>query len=399
VPDASLSPARRATFGAVTLALGLILGLGVLEVGARAVIAWRKTAAQRTPERLHLLQPNPHGTGSYRLKPDLDLTTRVGGREVRIRTNSHGMPWREVAVERSDARRRIAFLGDSFTFGCWADSWERAFPAVFEANISRRLWEVMSFGVGGYGLADEELLLHEEVARFGVDYVVVAMFNGNDLRDTWLGIDKEKLVDGTAELDPEVLRAKVPASELVRDTTNSQPCAPGPLRRLFERSAAFQLAAPLVGLENQCLDFAVNRHFTMYSYWSQYPYPPAAQRARDETLATLARIDAFLLERGSRLAIATIPTREQVHARRDSGPGFDIAFPQAFVRVFARERGIPYLDLLPTLREHVIATNERLYVAGDTHLNGRGHELVGERMAEWFRCCVKNQPRQEPPGS
>jgi lysophospholipase L1-like esterase len=395
VPDAPLSPARRAAFGAVTAALGLSLGLGVLEIGARAVIGWRKAAAQRPPERLHLFQANPHGTGSYRLKPDLDLEVRVGAREVRIRTNSHGMPWREVEIERSDGRRRIAFLGDSFTFGCWADSWEQAFPAVFEANISRRLWEVMSFGVGGYGLADQELLLHEEVARFGPDYVIVAMFNGNDLRDTWLGLDKERLVDGTAELDPEVLRAKVPASELVQDTTNSQPCTPGPLRQLLDRSAAFQLAAPLLGFENQCLDFAANGKFTIYSYWSQHPYPPAALRARDATLKTLERIDAFLLERGSRLAIATIPTREQVHARQDSGPGYDIALPQAWIRVFARERGIPYLDLLPALREHVLETNERLFVTGDTHLNDRGHELAGRRMAEWFRCCVKNQPRPD----
>lgn len=384
-------------YAAIALAFGTLLGLVVLEVGARIAIGWRK-AAREPPERLDLLEPNPHGTGSYRLKPNLDLVTRVGAREVRIRTNSHGMPWREVSLE-GDGRRRIAVLGDSFTFGCWADSWEHAFPAVFESNISRRLWEVMSFGVGGYGLADEELLLREEVVRFGVDYVVIAIFNGNDLRDTWLGLDKERLVGGTAELDPEVVRARVPASELVQDTTASNPCTPGPLRRLLGRSAAFQLAAPLFRLENQCLEFAPNRKFTMYSYWSQHPYPPTARAARDLTLETLERIDAFLLERGARLALVTIPTREQVHARRASGPGYDTALPQAWIRVFARERGIPFLDLLPDLREHVLLTNERIYVAGDTHLNDRGHELAGLRMAEWFRCCVKNhsRPEADPP--
>ena len=132
----------------------------------------------------------------------------MGGREVQIRTNSHGMPWREVSLERRDRRRRIAFLGDSFTFGCWADSWEQAFPAVFETSVSRQRFEVKSFGVGGYGLADMELLLHEEVVRFGVDYVVIALFNGNDLRDTWLGVNKERLVHGTVELDDAVVRAR-----------------------------------------------------------------------------------------------------------------------------------------------------------------------------------------------
>ena len=114
-----------------------------------------------------------------------------------------------------------------------------------------------------------------------------------DLRDTWLGINKERLVDGTAELDDAVVRARVPASELDEDDTIPKPCPTGPGRRLLERSAAFSLAAPLFGWENRCVDFAVNHNFTMYSYWSQYPYPPAALAARNLTLETLARIEAF----------------------------------------------------------------------------------------------------------
>ncbi len=391
--DDALPACRRKVFAAVTVALGAFLSLAVLEGGAHAFLAWRAREAQQPTERLDLLRPNPHGTGSYRLKPNLNLTARVGGRKVQIRTNNHGMPWREVSLERRDGRRRIAFLGDSFTFGCWADSWEQAFPGVFETSVSRQRFEVMSFGVGGYGLADVELLLHEEVVRFGVDYVVISLFNGNDLRDTWLGINKERLVDGTAELDDAVVRARVPASELDEDDTITKPCPTGPGRRLLERSAAFSLAAPLFGWENRCVDFAVNHNFTMYSYWSQYPYPPAALAARNLTLETLARIEAFLLKRGARLAVATIPTRQQVHARHASGPGYDIAFPQAWIQVFARERGIPFLNLLPPLREHARGGGKHLYLTGDTHLNNRGHELVGRLMADWFRCCVNNQPR------
>ena len=186
----------------------------------------------------------------------------------------------------------------------------------------------------------------------------------------------------------------VPASELEEDDTIPTPCSPGLWRRLLERSAAFSLAAPLFGWENRCVDFAVNRNFTMYSYWSQHPYPPAALSARDVTLETLARIDAFLLECGARLAVATIPTRQQVHARHTSGPSYDTAFPQSWIQVFAREHGIPFLDLLPPLREHARGDGRRLYLAGDTHPNNSGHELVGQLMADWFRYCVEDQPRR-----
>ena len=121
------------------------------------------------PEKLSLFEPNPEGTGSYRLKPNLDLVTSVAGSEVKIHTNSHGMPWREVSVEPS-GKRRIAFFGDSFTFGSWADSVERSFVGVFEESLSSE-WEVLNFGVGGYGFADVELLLAEKDIDFEPSFV------------------------------------------------------------------------------------------------------------------------------------------------------------------------------------------------------------------------------------
>ncbi len=172
-------------FIAVSLGASLFVSLVLFEVLARIIESQRRDSPELR-ERLDLLTPNPNGTGSYRLKPDIDLVTPIGRRAVRIQSNRHGMHWREVAIRNNDGRRRIAFLGDSFTFG---------------------------------------------------------------------------------------------------------------------------------------------------------------------------------------------------------------AFPQAYLQVFARDRDIPYLDLLPILRLHVSRTNERLFLAGDPHLNNRGHEIVGQRMADWFRCCVKNRKR------
>jgi len=386
---------NRLLFGTVTAAVGLLLSLATLELGARAIDAWRARQPRATEARLDLLQPNPHGTGSYRLKPNLDILTRIGRRTVHLRTNSHGMPWREVEIASRDGRQRVAFLGDSFTFGCWADSYETSFVGVFEKGISPARWEVLNFGVGGYGFADAELLLREEVVRFSPRYVVVVSFNGNDFRDTFLGVDKERLVQGTAELDEAVLRSRVPAEQLVEDPTASQPCAldPGP-RRWLEWSAAFRLAAPLLRLENLCIEFAVNRRFTLYTFWSQFPYPAVARKAKDVSLETLDRMERLAAEHDARLALVALPTAQQVYARQVSGPDYDIGLPQAYLEIFARERDLPYLDLLPPLRERVARTNERLFVERDTHLNNLGHEVVGELIADWFRCCVKGRPRR-----
>ncbi len=127
----------------------------------------------------------------------------------------------------------------------------------------------------------------------------------------------------------------------------------------------------------------------MLTFWSRVPYPPAALRARDESLATLARMDAVAAAHQARLAVVAIPTREQVYSQRTAGADFDMAFPQIYVQVFARERGIPYLDLLPAFRAHVREENARLYVTGDIHLNDEGHALAGGLIREWFQCCIR----------
>lgn len=389
---ATLSAKKRAAFFLIASGLSVCLFLALVELGARVIQA-RLTPPKRGQE-LDILMPNPRGTGSYRLKPDLDLTTKAGGRPVRIRTNRHGMPWREVEIEKTDRRRRIAFLGDSFTFGSWADSYEKAFVGIFEQNVSRERWEVLNFGVGGYGLGDMELLLSEEVMAFSPSYVVVVVFTGNDFRDTFLGLDKERIVNGVAHLKDTVVRTRVPSELLVEDTSVSDPCERSSfLSRSLDELISFRMLSPYVGLENLCVDFAVNRNFTAYSFWSQYPYPEAANQAKDMVIAALERMGSLLADHRARLAIAVLPTYEQVHARESAGADYDIFLPQAYLHVFARERDIPYIDLLPILRAHVARTNERLFLKSDTHLNNRGHEIVGRSLAEWFRCCVRDRAR------
>ena len=71
-------------------------------------------------EDLEAWMENPRGTGSYRAKPNLDLVYRFGPSDrvsVGIRTNSFGMRWREVSLDKPDGKERIAFAGDGLTEG------------------------------------------------------------------------------------------------------------------------------------------------------------------------------------------------------------------------------------------------------------------------------------------
>lgn len=375
--------------------LGLLLGvlttlacLLILEAGVR-IDDWRLAGRPpAAPQELALLQENPAGTGSYRLRPNLDLETRVANTNIKIQTNSHGMHWRETPLKGDAAKPRVAFFGDSFTFGSWATDWAHTFVGVFESRLLGKV-EALNFGVGGYGLVDEELLLRELAVQFGPSYVVVVSYMGNDFRDTWLGLDRETIVNGTAVLNPATLEARVPAEFLAPDDRVPLPC-PAPLwRRLMNSSAAFRRLAPLVDLEDLCVIFRPNRSFLQPAFWSSVPAPNVALQARDAVFESLSKMEEFTSARGMRLAVVALPTSAQVYALEPSKHNFDTALPQAWLQEFCRDRRIPYLDLLPLLKKQAASSNRRLYLKRDIHFNDFGHAKVGELIAEWFDTRVR----------
>jgi lysophospholipase L1-like esterase len=376
--------------------LGFVLGfltaatcVLILEGGLRFQ-DWQHSGKPReAATELSLLQENPAGTGSYRLRPNLDLETQVGTSRIRIKTNAHGMAWRETPLKGDPSRQRVAFLGDSFTFGCWAADSSRSFVGVFEKSLPADRFEALNFGVGGYGLPDEELLLKELALRFGPSYVIVVSYMGNDFPDAWLGLDKENIVNGTAQRNPEVVKARVPAEYLAPDDRGPLPCPEPWWRRLAEGSAAFRRLEPLLDLEDPCVRFRPNRSFFRPAFWSSLPVPEVALQARDVVLETLSRMDTVTTAHQARLAVVALPTAAQVYAVEHSGRNFDTALPQAYLQNFCRDRRIPYLDLLPLLRRQAASSNRRLYFKRDIHLTDFGHARVGELIAAWFDSRVR----------
>jgi lysophospholipase L1-like esterase len=312
----------------------------------------------------------------------------VEGLAVRFATNRHGMAWREVEEARAPGVRRIAVLGDSFTMGCWAANWRDGFVGVMERELGAG-FEALNFGVGGYGLLDHELILREQALRFAPDLVIVALFVGNDFRDTWLGLDKERLEGGAAVLDEQVLYRRVPGVARQADGVRSPACAPTGLDAWLARSALFRRAERALGRDGLCVDFRPSAQFVQFSYWSRSAPSPVALEARDASLQALDAIRAATEAAGARLGVVVVPTFEQVHARRWQGRDFDLALPQAWVSDWARARQVPYLDLLPPMREHLARTGERLYLRRDVHWNARGHAFAGEAIAHWVRCCAR----------
>ena len=111
--------------------------------------------------------PGIHGT----------LTRAEFTHEVRI--NSHGLRGPETSREKAPGVRRIAVLGDSFTWGVGASEKEH-FTTLVENALPGT--QVLNFGVSGYSPVQYHLLT-EKVLSFEPDAVVIVFCLGNDFID------------------------------------------------------------------------------------------------------------------------------------------------------------------------------------------------------------------------
>jgi hypothetical protein len=124
-----------------------------------------------------------------------------------IEANSDGFRGPEYAVEKPPGTLRVAVLGDSFTEAQHVP-FEDTFCAVAQRDLQaqcpfavggegrpQRLFtnvEVMNFGCDGYGTTQELEILRHWVWRYSPDVVVLAFFNGNDVRNNSVILEGDK---------------------------------------------------------------------------------------------------------------------------------------------------------------------------------------------------------------
>jgi len=377
---------------------------GALVVGAVLLSALLGEGAVRVYElwspKMEIAVPNPEGTGSYRLKPGLSVNFPYHGKDVLIETNSYGMRWKNVALNNGAHKRRIAFLGDSFTFGESADRIEDSFVGVFDRLISHDDFEVLNFGVDGYGYDDMELLISEVVLPFKPEFIVIVTFNGNDFRDTYLGLRKYEIIHGVLNFDPSVLRRKIP-EEYQRPRTRDRSWLSWHNIK-HESRLVHRINNVVLRLlkkqndEDENFDFTVSDYFTDFTFWSRSDYPGVANSAKNISLETLTRIKHLCDRFGINMIVISLPFEEQVYSPKlsgtdPSGVDYDINLPQKYVEEWANEHSVAYLDLLDAMRSYVERTGAELYPDYDMHINNTGHSFVGHLIYNYFQSLISKE--------
>ncbi len=180
-----LTPAKRAAFTAVTLAVPVVAALLLGETAlrwlsrapasrdelARGLAQSAATEVAVTDNLRGLVEPDPDPEVIYRLKP----RRRWIFRGAPVATNSMGLRGPETTQSKPAGTRRVAGLGDSVMFG-WGVDDATPYLTQLQPRLTRALGqpvETLNFGVPGYNSRQEAALLRARVLAFQPDVLVL----------------------------------------------------------------------------------------------------------------------------------------------------------------------------------------------------------------------------------
>jgi hypothetical protein len=323
---------------------------------------------------------------------DFDGRTEQGERR-RIHINNLGFADTDHDLRKADQTVRVAFLGDSFTAAThvgFEDSFAQVTGAGLRATVPGQQWEVLNFGVTGFGTVREYLTWKHYASPFRPDVVVLAFFMGNDVANNLPGYQeiftrrRDQKKHGwfyRTFLEPSLLYQQYKLRE--RD-----------LRHLFRKDWSRKVSAT-----DEKLPFW-QRSYAPVDWQTYLPQPDAAfEEAWKITEQHLLLLRDEIRGSGARFYVALLPGVEamvpdEFQRSRVRYPGiealkFDLDYPHRRLLDFLNRNKIAAIDIHHEFEEKVPpGQRQSLYYRFDLHFSTRGHRLAGEAIcrriaADW----------------
>ncbi|MEB3309258.1 MAG: SGNH/GDSL hydrolase family protein [Snowella sp.] len=156
------------------LSLGSVcFALGIAEIGLQIAGVSYPSFYQVDPHRGHALIPNYSAWW-------------INEGKGYVAINRDGLRDGEHSVAKPENTFRIAILGDSFSEAIQVNADETFWSAIEKqlptcAALQGKQVEVINFGVGDYGTAQELMTLKHHVWKYQPDLVLLEIFTGNDI--------------------------------------------------------------------------------------------------------------------------------------------------------------------------------------------------------------------------
>jgi len=373
------------------------LGLAACEIGLR-LFGFKYSGSTWTSDPLVGVSLRP-GASAWEVDEGFAWT----------KINSHGYRDRDRALSKPRGVYRIAALGDSYTEARQVPM-DKTFTSLAEEEFNRshclgeRKVEVMNFGIGGFGTAQELLLLRERVWKFDPDLVVLQFYAGNDLFNNHRALnisapDKAPyflLKNGKLELDdsfrqgPAYNPANIRMKGISADIMNSFVLLQL-VHKLNNVRAQQKELARLNDPGRQSNPNGPPPEYQRYLY-SLPPTIPSMVEAWQVTEALIAEMGKEVKSHHAPLLMMIMPTGIQINPDPQKQEAYrakyhveSLEYADDRVEQRARENGIPVLRLTRPLVEE--ARRSGTYMAGFAntspnggHLNERGHAVVAREF-------------------
>ncbi len=259
---------------------------------------------------------------------------------------------KEWAEGRQVGVRRIAFIGDSFTYGWGINDTRDRFTDIIQSRFDSKApgkIEVMNVAWSGWGTKEHINAVHDMIQDYAVDEIVLCHLP-NDI-DTLLPV--------TPDFDP-----KLPPKSHYINTEHSFL-----LNYLYHRAIA---------------PYARGAH--SYWDWLATGYSDPTIWSRQE--AQFDRILELCNTHHVRLRVALLPFL------RTAGNKYDSARVQSLVRSYFEKHGIQIVDLLPVIAG--LDATKLVVNSHDPHPNEAANRLFADAIWKAFfddRSIAKSEPR------
>jgi len=313
------------------------------------------------------------------LEPDFEGYLKEAEFRVGVSINSLG--YRQAEFDpRKGSQYRILVVGDSFTFGYGVEESEgyvRVIEQELNAHAPAKDIEVINTGVPAWWTDAYYLYLKTRGLDLDPDVVVLGLFMGNDIdaRDArhaiWPEVDEEGLPLATTSE-----RVRIDHGHRVRTEWRVRWKIP-----ILRNSHLFQLLYSSGKNIGRLLNPKIQAA-TLY----EPSYSAETQAVIEKVKMLIEAMARLSSERDVRFVVAMIPERNQVYpAPAVSSQGLDFTKPQRIFSQYFSDKGIAYIDLLPTVREAAaLALDGELYYSKDSHFTRAGYRVAGREIARYL---------------
>ncbi|MBS3136889.1 SGNH/GDSL hydrolase family protein [Candidatus Woesearchaeota archaeon] len=346
------------------------------------------------PQNLSRTQLDKHLLFSNRADLDNVHYNRWNEFNQYISTNSRGLRDYEYSYEKINNSFRILMLGDSFVEGVEVAA-ENTTSKLLEKQLNQLEngihYDVINFGVGGYGTSQELAYLERDGIKYSPDVVVLHIFPKNDLLDN---IQKDVYLPFNYSTNyPTVSNTLI--NKEIQFT-------------LFQRFWAFAIAhthtANLIGialLSNQNIAAILHRvdmlkthqfNATNVSYTRDIYLNDPPQQIIDvfgKTKIYLDRMNELAKQYNFTFIIVVIPAKEQVdidaykqfiEKEELNESAVAMLAPNYVLQQYAQQNEVIVIDPITLFREK--NKQQKLYFVIDGHYKEQGHALLADVLYE-----------------